>query len=131
MHYRNLTFVSNVRVVLQICSLASNRMILLGKSGWDRHLWDLEPKYFQQFLICAFVAKLTLVLGSVFCRLSLICFYYRLIRDSSLKWFHNVLHASLAMNTLIGVAFVFLLVFACTYAFPLHYMFERGRMLNR
>lgn len=60
----------------------------------DRHLWDVAPWMYQDANIIAFVAKLNFTLASTFTRLSLICFYYRLIKDSGVKWFKWVLHAS-------------------------------------
>lgn len=67
----------------------------------------------QNAAIIAFIAKLTFVLASTFTRLSLLLFYYRLIRDSGIKWFHWVLHASLAFNITVGVTFGCFAIFLC------------------
>jgi hypothetical protein len=100
----------------QIFTLATNVIIILAEHdyGWDRHQWDVRPSMIQSTNLCAYAAKLTFMLGSTFCRLSLVCFYYRLVRDVSFKWFQYILHSILAFNIAIGLAFCLLSVFGCT-----------------
>jgi hypothetical protein len=96
--------------------LATNAItgLAVANYGWDHHEWDLNPNVIQATSICAFASKLTYILASTFCRLSLVCFYYRLVRDSSIKWFYKILHVELAINAALGVAFLLMTVFACT-----------------
>lgn len=61
----------------------------------------------------AFVAKLMFTLASTFTRMSLIAFYYLLVRDSGLMWFKYVLHVSQALNVAVGITFIFLVIFLC------------------
>lgn len=68
----------------------------------------------QSANIIAFVAKLTFTFAATFIRLSLICFYYRLIKDSGIQWFNWVLHASVAWTIGVCIAFVALTIWLCS-----------------
>lgn len=87
------------------------------KYGWDRHLYDI-PEFpgteIQTANIIAFVAKIMFTLAATFTRLSLICFYFRLVKDSRKKWFNRVLHASLLWTVAVCIAFVALVIWQCT-----------------
>ena len=61
----------------------------------------------------AFTAKILFGPAATFMRLSLICFYYRLVRDSAITWFRTVLHISVVYTIAVGVTFVLLAVFEC------------------
>ena len=69
----------------------------------------------QSANIVAFAAKLTFTLAATFTRLSLISFYYRLIKDSGVKWFSWVLHVSMAYTIAVCVKFVALTIWLCSY----------------
>lgn len=84
------------------------------KYGWDRHIYDVPPSMIQQAGIIAFVAKITFTCAATATRLSLICFYYRLIRDTGIAWFRKVLHASVAWVIAVFITFVALVVFQCS-----------------
>jgi len=53
--------------------------------GWNRHEWDMTPDMIVGANKIAFVAKLMFSLAATFTRMSLICFYYRLVKDSGLR----------------------------------------------
>lgn len=67
----------------------------------------------QKASIIAFAAKLLFVGASTFTRLSLVCFYYRLVGDTGISWFTWVLHASMAFNIAIGIAFTCIGIWLC------------------
>ncbi|KAK1815506.1 hypothetical protein LTR12_010057 [Friedmanniomyces endolithicus] len=81
--------------------------------GWNLHEWDLKPSMIVQANKIAFVAKLMFTLAATFTRLSLICFYYRLVKDSGLRWFNWVLHASLAWTVAVCISFVCEVIWLC------------------
>lgn len=68
----------------------------------------------QSANIIAFIAKLTFTLAATFIRLSLICFYYRLIKDSGIKWFNWVLHISVAWTMSVCIVFIVLTIWLCS-----------------
>lgn len=68
----------------------------------------------QSANIVAFVAKLTFTLAATFIRLSLICFYYRLMKDTGIRWFRYVLHASVLWTIAVCIAFVVLTIWLCS-----------------
>jgi hypothetical protein len=81
---------------------------------WDRHVWDIPVHAIQNANIVGMVAKIVFTLAATFTRLSLCCFYYRLLKESSFKWFKWTIHATFAFSSAICVAFVFLAIFLCT-----------------
>lgn len=81
--------------------------------GWDRHTWDVPAHAIQGAAILAFCAKLAFVLASCFTRLSLIFLYYRLIQESTIKWYRWSIHFGLFFNMAVFVSLVFVGVFGC------------------
>ncbi|KXS99627.1 hypothetical protein AC578_9934 [Pseudocercospora eumusae] len=102
-------------IVAFIFTIALNVIVVLAnrKYGWNRHIWDVKPTMIQDANLAAFTAKLLFVGAATFTRISLICFYYRLVRDSGIAWFAHVLHASMAFVVGLGLAFTFVGVFLC------------------
>lgn len=82
--------------------------------GWNRHVYDISPGDITDANIIALVAKLLFTLAATFTRLSLCAFYYRLVKDSGMKWFKWVVHGTLAFTVALGIAFCFLAIFICT-----------------
>lgn len=90
-------------------------VILADKAyGWDRHIWDIEASDITRANIIAFTAKIDFTLAATFTRLSLCCFYYRLVKDSGIRWFQWAVHFTAAFNVAICISFIFLTVFLCT-----------------
>jgi hypothetical protein len=82
-------------------------VIMANKSyGWDRHV-------IRGASILAFVAKLAFVCASSFTRLSLIFLYYRLIQESTVKWYRWSIHFGLVFNVSVFVVLIFIGVFGC------------------
>ena len=104
-------------VLAYVFTIGMTAVVLLANRnyGWNRHLWDVPVHMIEQANRIAFVAKIMFTLASSFTRLSLIFLYYRLIRDTSLRWYSWALHASLAFNIVILISFVLLVVFTCMY----------------
>ncbi|KAK4545556.1 hypothetical protein LTR36_002906 [Oleoguttula mirabilis] len=82
--------------------------------GWNRHLWDLTLIMIPAAGKIAFVAKLMFTLAATFTRLSLICFYYRLVKDSGMRWFNWILHASVLWTVAVCISFVCETIWLCT-----------------
>ena len=61
----------------------------------------------------AFSAKLMFTFAATFTRMSLICFYYMLVKDSGIVWYKWILHLSQALNAATGITFCTLGVFLC------------------
>ncbi|KAF1830954.1 hypothetical protein BDW02DRAFT_76513 [Decorospora gaudefroyi] len=81
--------------------------------GWDRHVWDIPfPKFVPTSKI-AMAAKVVFTAAATFTRLSLHCFYYRLVSDSGKLWFKWLVHLNVAYTIGIFVSFTFLSVFQC------------------
>jgi hypothetical protein len=60
------------------------------------------------------VAKIIFVGAASFTRLSLHCFYYRLVKDTGKSWFRWAIHINVAYTLAILISFPFIAVFLCT-----------------
>jgi hypothetical protein len=108
--------IDDIMIVLAyVFTIGMTAVVLLANRsyGWNRHMWDVEVSRVQHANIIAFIAKIMFTLASSFTRLSLIFLYYRLIRDTRLRWYAWTLHANLAFNLCILISFILLVVFAC------------------
>lgn len=90
-------------------------MVLLANQsyGWDRHVWDIPFDRLEATSKIAMAAKLTFTAAATFTRLSLLCFYYRLVSDSGKQWFKWLIHINVAYNVFIFIGFICLAVFLC------------------
>ena len=128
----------------KIFTIALTVVVILANKqyGWERHIWDIRkskivtnaaadyarnttwvltaaaPDMIQSANIVAFIAKLLFTLAATFTRLSLICFYYRLVQDTANKWFKWALHASVAWTLAVCVTFIVLTIWLCSYIPP-------------
>ncbi|KAF9699265.1 hypothetical protein EKO04_003181 [Ascochyta lentis] len=82
--------------------------------GWDRHLYDIPFNSLVPTLKIAMAAKVVFTAAATFTRLSLHCFYYRLVADTGKTWFKWLIHANVAYTLGILVSFTFLAIFLCT-----------------
>ncbi|KAG9940636.1 hypothetical protein KCV02_g4314, partial [Aureobasidium melanogenum] len=100
----------------QILGMALGIVVILAnvRYQWNRHLWDVEFTMFQSASIVALATKLLFTLAGSFARASLICFYFRLMKDTGYSIFKYVLWAAFVYNIAIGVTFVILAVFLCS-----------------
>ncbi|KAH7078288.1 hypothetical protein FB567DRAFT_131994 [Paraphoma chrysanthemicola] len=82
--------------------------------GWDRHVWDIRFDQFVPASKIAMTSKVVFTAAASFTRLSLHCFYYRVIRDTGKTWFKWLIHANVVYTLGILVSFTFLAIFQCT-----------------
>ncbi|KAF2088817.1 hypothetical protein K490DRAFT_38175, partial [Saccharata proteae CBS 121410] len=80
---------------------------------WDRHVWDVPLQSIKGVLIIAFIAKLVFVYAATFTRLSLLCFYYRLVQDSDINWFRWAVHVSVIFNVVLCIIFTCFGIWLC------------------
>nr|OQO21046.1 hypothetical protein B0A51_11417 [Rachicladosporium sp. CCFEE 5018]OQO24251.1 hypothetical protein B0A51_08696 [Rachicladosporium sp. CCFEE 5018] len=106
------------------CTVGMTAIVLLAnrKYGWNRHVWDVEFSMIQNANIIAFVAKLMYLFATGFTRLSLLCLYYRLVRDVHMKWYRWTLHASLAFVIGFWISMSLLAIFDC-YPVEVYWLF--------
>lgn len=81
--------------------------------GWNRHVWDLEAEMIAQANKIAFVAKIMFTLAATLTRISLICFYHRLVKDNGIKWFSWVLHLAMAWTVAVCITFLCEVIWLC------------------
>ncbi|KAF2402732.1 hypothetical protein EJ06DRAFT_472675 [Trichodelitschia bisporula] len=110
-----------------IFTVALAALVILShtKYNWNKHIYDVPPSQIPQLGKTAMAAKTLFTLAAVFTRQSLLSFYYRLIGETSLKHFRNVLHAATVFNVVTGIVFVALCLFPCRpisayWDFPAH-----------
>ena len=80
---------------------------------YSRHIWDVPITSASSSFHLAYATKLMFLLAGFFTALSLLTFYYRLVRESDIKWFRNWLHATLVFNIGGIVPFLLTQIFVC------------------
>ncbi|EUC41054.1 hypothetical protein COCMIDRAFT_107175 [Bipolaris oryzae ATCC 44560] len=89
-------------------------VLLANKSyGWDRHVWDIPVSKFVPTSKIAMAAKVVFTAAATFTRLSLHCFYYRLVSDSGKLWFRWLVHFNVFYTISIFVSFTCIAIFFC------------------
>ncbi|KAF2476573.1 uncharacterized protein BDR25DRAFT_375541 [Lindgomyces ingoldianus] len=98
-----------------IFSIALTVIVILANQvyGWNRHIYDVPFTKIAATLQIAMAAKVIFTAAATFTRLSLLCFYYRLVHDSSKKIFTWAVHANVAFQVAIFISFVCLSIFQC------------------
>jgi hypothetical protein len=79
----------------------------------NRHVWDIPFTMVEPTSKIAFSAKLVFTCAATFTRLSLHCFYYRLVGDTGKKWFKWLVHANVAYTLGIFISYIFITIFLC------------------
>ncbi|OAL06061.1 hypothetical protein IQ06DRAFT_75060 [Phaeosphaeriaceae sp. SRC1lsM3a] len=108
--------IDDVFIILAlIFTLGLTAVVLLAnqKFGWDRHVWDIPFSKFEPTSKIAMVAKCVFTGAASFTRLSLHCFYYRLVADTGKTWFKWLIHLNVAYTLAILISFPFIAVFQC------------------
>jgi hypothetical protein len=93
------------------CGTMTDRVPLIEQ---DRHVWDIPLAKIAPTSKIAMSAKIIFAGAATFTRLSLHCFYYRLVKDSGMTWFRWLIHANVAYTLAIFISFPFIAVFLCT-----------------
>ncbi|EMD65931.1 hypothetical protein COCSADRAFT_86419 [Bipolaris sorokiniana ND90Pr] len=103
-----LTFLILFAVCLTIVVLLANKSY-----GWDRHVWDIPISNFVPTYKIAMTAKVVFTAAASFTRLSLHCFYYRLVSDSGKSWFRWLVHFNVFYTISCFVSFTCIAIFFC------------------
>ncbi|XP_014551162.1 hypothetical protein COCVIDRAFT_113642 [Bipolaris victoriae FI3] len=104
----SLTFLILFAVGLTVVVLLANKSY-----GWDRHVWDIPISNFVPTFKIAMAAKLAFTAAATFTRLSLHCFYYRLVSDSGKTWFRWLVHFNVFYTVSSFLSFTCIAIFFC------------------
>ncbi|KAF2429363.1 hypothetical protein EJ08DRAFT_573853, partial [Tothia fuscella] len=108
-------------IIALICTMALTACVILANLsyGWDRHLWDLPFREWAGALKLAWATKVIFSASACFTRLALLFFYYRLVQDSGMKWFRNMIHFTVFVSISTMLVLIFITIFQCKpiYAF--------------
>ncbi|KAF2022287.1 hypothetical protein BU24DRAFT_439026 [Aaosphaeria arxii CBS 175.79] len=98
-----------------IFAIGLKTVVLLANQryGWDRHVYDIPLDWIASTAKIAMAAKILFTCAASFTRLSLLFFYYRLVKDTDKKWFHWSIHANVAFTIGIFISFICLAIFQC------------------
>lgn len=80
---------------------------------WNRHIWDIPLNHASGVLKIVLSATILFTAASSCTRISLLCFYYRLVREAKRPLFRWVLHGSLVYIVAIWITFTFTSLFQC------------------
>ncbi|KAH6878515.1 hypothetical protein BKA58DRAFT_96979 [Alternaria rosae] len=100
--------------LLFTCGLTAVVLLANLRFGWNRHVWDIPFSMFVPAFKIAMTAKVVFTAAASFTRLSLHCFYYRLISDSGKTWFKWAVHVNVVYTLGILISFPFIAIFFCT-----------------
>ncbi|EOA81748.1 uncharacterized protein SETTUDRAFT_98807 [Exserohilum turcica Et28A] len=100
---------------LTLFTLGLTTVVLLANKsyGWNRHIWDIPFTQFVPTAKIAMTAKVVFTAAATFTRLSLHCFYYRLVSESQKSWFKWLVHFNVLYTLCIFISFTFLSIFIC------------------
>ncbi|KAH7402780.1 hypothetical protein BKA66DRAFT_564681 [Pyrenochaeta sp. MPI-SDFR-AT-0127] len=103
-------------LLAMVFTIALTAVVLVANQrfGWDRHVYDIPFNQFIPTSKIAMTAKVVFTAAATFTRLSLHCFYYRLVSDTGKRWFQYMIHANVIYTIGIFVSFTFLAIFLCT-----------------
>ncbi|KAH6620442.1 hypothetical protein C7974DRAFT_316803 [Boeremia exigua] len=110
----NSIFIALVVIVLFTVGLTAVVLLANQRFGWDRHLWDIPLNKLTPTLKIAMAAKVVFTCAATFTRLSLHCFYYRLVADTGKRWFKWCIHLNVIYTIGIFISFIFIAIFLCT-----------------
>lgn len=79
----------------------------------DRHVYDIPFNLIEPASKIAMTAKIVFTCAATFTRLSLHCFYYRLVTDTGKTWFRWLIHANVAYTLGIFISYPFIAIFLC------------------
>ncbi|KAH5690820.1 hypothetical protein HBI23_013520 [Parastagonospora nodorum] len=102
-------------ILALIFTLGLTAVVLLAnqKYGWDRHVYDIPFNIIEPASKIAMIAKIVFTCAATFTRLSLHCFYYRLVTDTGKTWFRWLIHANVAYTLGIFISYPFIAIFLC------------------
>lgn len=89
--------------------------VLLGTTRfyWHVHIWDIPFSQISPSIKVLFTAKITFAFGVCTTRMSLICFYYRLLDRAEIKHYRWVLHITMSFVVLVLFLYVSIAIFTC------------------
>ncbi|OAL56539.1 hypothetical protein IQ07DRAFT_554538 [Pyrenochaeta sp. DS3sAY3a] len=109
----NSIFISLATLTLFTIGLTAVVLLANQDFGWDRHVYDIPFNKFTPTSKIAMAAKVVFVAAATFTRLSLQCFYYRLVSDTGKRWFVWLVHLNVAYTVGIFISFTFVAIFLC------------------
>lgn len=88
--------------------IASVVLVILvnGRYGFNRHVWDVPPADLSQGLLVALPASITLSATLGFIRLSLCCFYRRLLAPTGWEFYRRVISVVIVFVVLLQCSFI-------------------------
>ncbi|KZM19709.1 uncharacterized protein EKO05_0004087 [Ascochyta rabiei] len=98
-----------------VFAIGLTAVVLLANQryGWDRHIYDIPLNQLMPTLKIGMAAKVVFTAAATFTRLSLHCFYYRLVANTGTTWFKWLIHFNVAYTLGILVSYTFIAIFLC------------------
>lgn len=98
-----------------LCAVGLTTVVILATThyGWDRHVYDIRVDQYPGTMKLAMSSTVLFTAAASFTRLSLFCFYYRLVADSGSHWFKWVIHVNVAYTVCTFFATNYVAIFTC------------------
>lgn len=102
-------------IIAYIFTMATDILVIVANQDyyWDRHIWDIPPDNSAGNLKVALAATLLFTCAASATRISLACFYYRLVREVKRPVFRWALHITLAYCVAVWITFFFATCLQC------------------
>lgn len=94
-----LALITGITSVVQV-------ILVNSRYGFNRHVWDVPPSDLSHGLMFSIPTSLTLSITLGFIRLSLCCFYRRLVAPTGRKYYHRVILVVMFFVVMLGFTFL-------------------------
>ena len=100
---------------LQIPTVGVAACAILGNAryAWNIHIWDTPIALVTPSAKLVFAMKILWSLASCTIRMSLVCFFYRVLEHCQVKQYKWVLHCMMAFVVSVLVVYLAVTIFAC------------------
>lgn len=100
---------------LQLPSVGVAACAILGNAryAWNLHIWDTPTALVTSSAKLVFAIKILWSLASCTIRMSLLCFFYRVLEHCQVKQHKWVLHCMMAFVVSVLVVYLTVTIFAC------------------
>ncbi|MBE7182582.1 MAG: hypothetical protein INR71_15485 [Terriglobus roseus] len=102
-------------ILAWIFTMATDILVIVANQNyyWDRHIWDIPLSDSAGNLKVALASTILFTCAASSTRISLVCFYYRLVREVKRPLFRWALHLTLGYCVAVWITFVFTSCLQC------------------
>lgn len=102
-------------ILFQLVAIAFGALVNISMDdfGWGEHIWSIPEKSLSRTYRMYIIAKILFILASTFIRMSLLFFYFSLVRDLGSRPLRRTILGCVIVNALLGLICSLLAIFQC------------------